>query len=236
MASLVSSDFLAVMCHQIRTPLAGILGFADLIEAVGPLTERQARYVSGIKAGSNRLVAMLSAVLDYAHPERGIESLQCRRFVPVEVVRQALETVQGKAQERGMSIEIAEEGPQRHLFADPQRFAYAVETLLVMLVEGCPRGSRIAVTVRSRHNGCEVLIGAEGGAAVGPDWDLILKAYDDGAEAVLGRTQRVLAFNGAVARRLIEMHGGYVRTGAPDSPDAVFAIWLPDTSQLVAGG
>lgn len=237
MSSKVSSDFVAVMCHEIRAPLSGILGFAELLETVGSLTDRQARYVSAIKAGGQRLAAMLDAVLDYAHPERGAESLQHRKFLPAEAVRQAVADVEGEARDRGMAVQVVEDGPQRVVTADPDRFAYALRCLLNVLVKGAPRDSQILLTVKSSGEGCEVAINVESGAKVssGVDWAAILTAYET-AEATLAPTHRSLAFYAAVARRLVEMHGGYVKAGASDEPQLAFVVRLPDFSRPAVGG
>jgi len=235
MDSGVSSEFLAVMCHEIRAPLAGILGFAELLETVGTLGERQARYVAAIKAGGQRVAAMLDAVLDYAHPERGAESLQCREFMPGEAVRQAAADTEGEARDRGMVIEVAEQGPQRAVTADPERFAYAVRCLLGVLVKGAPRDARIALTVKATGDGAEVLMSVQSDAGASTNWEATLAAYEKPG-TVLSSNQRSLAFYAAVARRLIEMHGGYVRAGTPDEPGGAFVVWLPDVSQRAAGG
>lgn len=237
MGSKVCSDFVAVMCHEIRAPLSGILGFAELLETVGSLSERQARYVSAIKTGGQRLAAMLDAVLDYAHPERGAESLQHRRFLPAEAVRKAVAEVEAEARDRGMVVRAVEEGPQRVVTADPDRFEYALKCLLSVLVKGAPRDSQILLAVKSEVDGCEVSIRLESGSEAGPraDWAAILTAYET-PEATLAPTHRSLAFYTAVARRLVEMHGGCVKAGASDEPQLAFVVRLPDFSQRAVGG
>ena len=74
------SEFLANMSHELRTPLNSILGFSELLQAqtYGPLTEKQARYVTNIHTSGQHLLALITDLLDLSKVEAGKIELQPR--------------------------------------------------------------------------------------------------------------------------------------------------------------
>lgn len=73
-ASKAKSEFLAVMSHEIRTPLNGMIGSLNLIDTK-KLPQRDAEYISMIKASSDILIAVINDILDYSKIEAGKFSL-----------------------------------------------------------------------------------------------------------------------------------------------------------------
>jgi signal transduction histidine kinase/ActR/RegA family two-component response regulator len=73
-ASKAKSEFLAVMSHEIRTPLNGMIGSLNLIDTK-QLPQRDAEYISMIKASSDILIAVINDILDYSKIEAGKFSL-----------------------------------------------------------------------------------------------------------------------------------------------------------------
>ena len=73
LANRVKSDFLANTSHELRTPLNAIIGFADMMSGgyVGTLTERQAEYVSDIRASGAALLELINDILDLSRIESG---------------------------------------------------------------------------------------------------------------------------------------------------------------------
>lgn len=78
-ASKAKSQFLANMSHEIRTPMNGVLGMADLLHRT-ELDDRQARFVSNIRASGENLLLVINDVLDFSKIESGVFQLDVAEF------------------------------------------------------------------------------------------------------------------------------------------------------------
>lgn len=70
-ASLAKSNFISRMSHEFRTPLTGILGYAEMLEEDSNLSQQQRKYIQQILSGGNHLLDMLDDILDLSRIETG---------------------------------------------------------------------------------------------------------------------------------------------------------------------
>ncbi len=75
-ANFAKGSFMATLAHDFRTPLNGILGYADLIELDAPLTAVQQQRIERIKAGGRHLASMIDEILSLAKLDEGRERVQ----------------------------------------------------------------------------------------------------------------------------------------------------------------
>ena len=95
-ANLQKSEFLAVMAHEIRTPLHQVVGFIELL-AETALESEQERFVKLLQGSSLSLMAVINDLLDYTKLEAGKMSLESIQFNPRSLIDGTLETVQERA-------------------------------------------------------------------------------------------------------------------------------------------
>jgi signal transduction histidine kinase len=74
--SVAKSNFLSSLSHEFRTPLSAMLGYADLLQLDGPLSEAQHQKVERIKVGGWHLVAMIDEILSFAKLDGGHEVVE----------------------------------------------------------------------------------------------------------------------------------------------------------------
>jgi signal transduction histidine kinase/DNA-binding response OmpR family regulator len=146
-ASRHKSEFLANMSHEIRTPLNSIIGFAELLreQGMGPLTERQARYLTHIANGGKHLVQLIGDILDLSKVEAGKFILQPEPLPVKETLEDILVIARGLANKKAQEIqvEIAPDLPSLH--ADPVRFKQILFNLLSNAVKFTPAKGRITL-------------------------------------------------------------------------------------------
>lgn len=157
-ADLLKSRFLSSVSYEFRTPLNAIAGFAELLrfEAFGPLTERQAEYVTGILGASGTLSDLVTNILDLAAAQAGF----------IELDRQAIDLADCLAQAAAMELDaarVALEPPEtpvqawadserlsqafRKLLRDASRFAAADASIRVSVAPNGAKGARVALYV-----------------------------------------------------------------------------------------
>src|SRR5271169_3466130 len=102
-ASRAKSRFLAMVSHEISTPLNGILGMADLIGDT-PLTPEQAAYLKAVRTSGETLLSLIEEILDFSKIEAGRIDLAARPFVLAAFVEEAVELLGPRAQAKGLEI------------------------------------------------------------------------------------------------------------------------------------
>ena len=195
-------EFIADISHEIKTPLTGILGAADLMDAHDPLaamTKKEAR----------RLQALVQEILDLARLERDGETVRLEEADLADLVRETVERLQPKARTAGVDLAVDGTSAASLRWAcDPQ----LLEQALTNLVENALRHSGSpTVRVSCARMGSEArLVVADAGRGVPPDE----------AERIFERFHRVDSARAAetggaglglaIVRRIARLHGGDV--------------------------
>lgn len=195
-------EFIADISHEIKTPLTGILGAADLMDGHDPLAAM-------IKKESRRLQALVQEILDLARLERDGETVRLEEIDLADLVRETAERLQPKARAAGVDLAVAASSATTLLSTvDPS----LLEQALANLVENALRHSGSpTVRLSCGRDGRAVWLAVEdAGRGVPPDE----------AERIFERFHRVdparAAETGgaglglAIVRRIARLHGGDV--------------------------
>jgi len=148
--SRAKSAFIATMSHELRTPLNAVMGFSELLlgQAVGPLTEKQARYVGHIHGSGKHLLDLINDSLDVSRVEAGKIEL-AREPVPVdEAVEATLALALPLAEKAGVVLgsEISPDLPS--VLADRVRLKQILFNLVSNAIKFTPTGGTITITAR----------------------------------------------------------------------------------------
>jgi signal transduction histidine kinase len=220
-------EFLAVLSHELRNPLAPIVNGLALLaraEPGGPQAKR-AREIVGRQV--RQLVRLVDDLLDVTRISRGKVSLRREEVDLTQIVRHVTEDHRPILDRSGLRLELAlPEGPVL-AWLDPERIAQVVANLVQNSAKFTPDGGTVWVT-------CEV----EGGRA-------ILRIRDDGegippellpqvfvpfvqAEMSVARSRGGLGLGLALVKGLVELHGGTVAASSGGRGcGAEFTVELP---------
>jgi signal transduction histidine kinase len=143
-AERMKNTFLATVSHELRTPLNAILGYAEMLkEAVyGPINEKQVRASERIMLNSQRLLEIVSDLLDQAQMEAGNLTIHVRPFRPVELI-EAVHTLMDKiAVNKGLALtsELDEHIPE-YINGDAARLQQIIVNLISNGVKFTDHGS-----------------------------------------------------------------------------------------------
>ena len=147
-ATKAKDRFLAVMSHEMRTPLNAILGYADLLdmELEGVLAEGQRQQVERIRVGSRHLLGLINDVLDLTRADARKLDLDMRPVALPAVVEEVAALLQAQAESRGIALVVE---PSRseipHVQADLQRLRQILLNLVGNALKFTDEGS---VTIR----------------------------------------------------------------------------------------
>lgn len=102
-ANRAKSRFLAMVSHEVRTPLNGIIGMADLLLDT-PLTPEQATYAKAVKTSGDTLLALIEEILDFSKIESGKLDIEARPFALNAMIEDMVELLAPRAQAKGIEI------------------------------------------------------------------------------------------------------------------------------------
>ena len=206
-AGRYKDEFLAVLAHELRNPLAAIRAAAHVIgfPSVTPALSAQSAKV--IERQVEHLVRLVDDLVDVSRITRGIVELRRAPVEIADVVARAIETSRPLIEMRGhaLSVEIAS-GPLR-VDGDVARLTQALTNVLCNAAKFTEPGGQ--VTVVAERDGPDVVIRvSDTGVGIAPDvLPTVFDLFAQG-ERKFDRTSTGLGIGLAVVRRLVELHGG----------------------------
>ncbi len=145
-----TSQFLADMSHELKTPLNAILMSAELLKrrAFGPLTEKQVRCADNIDTCVRHALALIWGLLDLSKVEAGRLPLRLEAFVLQKAVAAVLCEIRPLVDTKGLTVVLRGDETPIALTADPVRFRQILYNLFANAVKFTPAGGRITMTLR----------------------------------------------------------------------------------------
>jgi signal transduction histidine kinase len=225
-ASRAKDQLVATLSHELRTPLSSILGWTSVLRQGAASEAAMDRALRSIERSVHAQAKLLEDVLDVARAVAGKLSIEKRPFDVHQVVRDAVDGMQPEADAEGITLEASLAPGSGELVGDPDRLRQVVWNLLANAVKFTLRGGR--VTVHVWREGSEIAIEvSDTGIGVAPD--LLPHVFDrfrQGDSGTKGR--RGLGLGLAIARDVVELHGGSVRaSSAGRGKGATFMVRLP---------
>jgi len=220
-------EFLAVLAHELRNPLAPIRNALQVIRLGG----HDAALVEQMRAMAERhvdyMTHLVDDLLDLSRISRGLLRLLKEALDVAQPVQQAVEGVQPLVRERGLTLSVALPAEPVYIEADPTRLQQVVGNLLSNAVKYTDSGGTILLTASPEGENLVLRVRDTG---IGIPADMLPHIFDlfVQAERRLDRSQGGLGIGLTLVRRLVEMHGGTV-TAHSDGPGrgSEFVVRLP---------
>lgn len=225
-ASRAKDEFIAMLGHELRNPLAPIQIALHLMEMRGDTGSQRERAIIGRQV--HHMTRLIDDLLDVARIIRGHVTLQP---VPIElwsVVSKAVETASPLIEQRrhALSLEVPPTGLK--VMADPERLAQVIANLLINAARYTPQQGQIRVKAAMGDEGDLVLSVIDNGIGISRhDLQRVFDLFTQGRQG-LDRSQGGLGLGLTIARTMATMHGGTL-TAHSDGPDqgSRFDLTLP---------
>jgi PAS domain S-box-containing protein len=147
----MKSDFVHTVSHDLRSPLTAVLGYAELVERVGPLTEQQQEFVRRIEASVQNITALVNELLDLGRLEAGFDTR--RESVQLEsILAYSLGLFEPQIAQKNIQVEQSIAGDMPALRANPIRIRQMIDNLLGNAVKYSPEGGRITLKVQAEDH------------------------------------------------------------------------------------
>ncbi len=226
-------EFLAVLAHELRNPLAPIRTGLELIRLSGGTTEAIDRTREIMERQIGHMVRLVDDLLDVSRINSGKIGLQ-RRPTPLDVlVRTAVDANREAIAAAQLRLELALPEAPVWLDADATRLVQVVSNVLYNAVKFTDAGGRIGISAAVEDGGSgagPVLALAIADSGIGISREMLPRIFDLFTQdrAISSRSHGGLGIGLALARRLVEMHGGSIEARSDGAGcGSVFTIRLP---------
>lgn len=213
----------ATLTHELRTPLAGILGMADLL-ALGDLAPNAQSYVSSIKLSGEHLLDLITEILDYSRIEAGHLELEKAPFSPEAAVQDVAELLSPRAHAKGLEIAACvRTGVPARVVGDDGRVRQILFNLAGNAVKFTEHGG-VLIEVAARPGGRLRFIVRDTGPGVEPGKQSLIFEEFAQADAGIARRHGGAGLGLAVVRKLARAMGG--EAGLSSRPGAGASFWV----------
>lgn len=227
-------EFLAMLAHELRNPLAPIRNAAHILSRK-LFNDRSAQPpIEMVQRQVTHLTRLVDDLLDVSRISQGRIDLRRTDLQLSEALEQALETVSPMARDKHQRISLVSSFETLWVNADRARLVQMLVNVLANAVKYTHSGGNIRIEVR-REDGKVCVVVADDGAGISAD--LLPQVFDlfVQADRTLDRAQGGLGIGLSVVKKLVEMHGGEVTAESPGlGQGATFTIRLPAGQPPVA--
>jgi signal transduction histidine kinase len=215
------------VAHDLRTPMTRLRGVAEsALASSDPATLREA--LADCLEESDRVIAMLSTLMDISEAETGAMALQRQPVDLGDLIRQTVDLYEDVAEERGVRIETAIDG-DLSIPLDRDRMRQVLANLLDNAIKYTPRGGRVEIAAR-RDGADAVLSVADSG--VGIPSDELPRIWERLYRGDKSRAERGLGLGLSLVKAIVEAHGGRVSVSSRPGHGSRFELCLPGAPSL----
>ena len=226
-------EFLSMLAHELRNPLAPIAMAADLLGKIVTAHPLLPKLYGIISRQVGHMAHLVDDLLDASRVSTGNITLQKRTLLLSEIIDSAVETSQPFIDKRNQQLSISLPEAPIMINGDLVRLAQAFANLLINATKFTPVDERIDISVQMLEGAVKVSI-KDNGVGIAPDIQpFIFELFRQGPHS-LDRSQGGLGIGLSLVRTIVEMHGGTVSVySAGLGLGSEFTVELPLSTELM---
>ncbi len=226
-ASRAKDEFVAMISHEIRSPLNAILGWSQMLRQGTLDKAATTNALESIERNARAQAQLVSDLLDISRVITGKLRINARPVDITNSLESALESIRPAAEAKQIHIQVEREPYATVVTGDADRLQQVFWNLLSNAVKFTPRGGRVDVNVARKESQLEITI-RDTGAGVSPEFLPFIFDRFTQADTTTARRHAGLGLGLAIVRHIIELHGGTVKAES-EGPNkgAIFRITLP---------
>jgi PAS domain S-box-containing protein len=225
-ANRIKDEFLAVLSHELRSPLNPILGWARLLQTRKFDESRIAQALATIERNARLQTQLIDDLLDVAKILRGKLTLNLSSVNLSFVIEAAIDTVRSTAVAKSIAL-ICVLPNIGQVSGDPTRLQQIIWNLLSNAIKFTPSAGQVDICLERVSNQAKITV-KDTGKGISPNFlPYIFESFRQ-EDASTTRKYGGLGLGLAIVRQLVEAHGGTIKADSPgEGLGATFTVWLP---------
>ena len=224
----LKDKFLGIAAHDLRSPLAVIKGYADLLAdgSMGALEEAQKRPIRSIAGHCDKMLALINDLLDVSAIESGHLAMEMRKVdlksYLAEIHRNSVFLAKAKSIE--LVLEMAESLPE--VFMDPNRMDQVINNLISNAIKFSGPGSRVVLRAVPLQEAVAISV-SDQGQGIPPEEISKMFQYFGKTPVLPTAGEKSTGLGLAIAKRMVEAHGGTIKVESQPGQGSTFIFTLP---------
>jgi PAS domain S-box-containing protein len=226
-ASRSKDEFLALVSHELRSPLSAILSYAHLLR-VGPVDiDAINRAVTVIERNAKVQIQIIEDLLDSARITTGKLRIEPALIKLVPVLQAAVDTVRPAASAKGVTLVLDCEPTPTEALGDPARLQQIVSNLLTNAIKFTPEGGRVSLAMKHDADQIRIIV-SDTGEGIEPGFLPFVFQRFSQADTSSARRFGGLGLGLSLVKDLVELHGGTISAHSEGvGRGATFTVTFP---------
>jgi signal transduction histidine kinase len=222
------SEFLANMSHELRTPLNAVIGFSEVLleRMFGEVNEKQEEYLQDILSSGKHLLSLINDILDLSKIEAGRMELEALPFDLPSALDNALTLIKERAARNSIGLGVHVDPRIGEVVADERKVKQVLLNLLSNAVKFTPEGGTITMTAVLNGGKVEISV-ADTGIGIAPEDQATVFEEFRQVGTDYARKREGTGLGLALARRLVELHGGTLTLQSELGKGSTFTFSIP---------
>ena len=205
----LKDEFLAMLAHELRNPMAPICNGIDVLRILPPGGEEAKQILNMMEEQTHNLVRLIDDLLDLSRVTRGKMELKQQRVVLTTIITNAIQTAESLIQAKGHELTLTQARESLYVHGDPTRLSQVVANLLNNAAKYTPEGGKISLTTESIGHEVAIRVKDNGVGIASEMLPSIFEMFVQ-ADNSLHCSQGGLGIGLTLVKSLVEMHGGTV--------------------------
>ncbi len=226
-SSRAKDEFLATVSHELRTPLNSMLGWSQLLANNAVSGEKLDHGIAVIQRNVLAQSRLVEDLLDVSRIISGQMRLDVQPMEPIRVVSSALESAKPALEAKRIRLEVELDAEAGQILGDAVRVQQIVWNLLSNATKFTDEHGTIHVAVRRTGANIEIVV-SDTGQGIAPEFLPFVFDRFRQADGSFARRHGGLGLGLAIARHLVELHGGTIMVASPGvGRGSTFTVRLP---------
>jgi signal transduction histidine kinase len=234
-ADRLKDEFVALISHDLRTPLTSIMGYVELA-LEEDLTDAQRGYLNVVERNAERLLRLVNDLLFVASLQAGELALEREELDLATVVRQSVAEAEPRAAARAITLTCEVDADVPYVHADKGRLLQVLDNLVTNALKFTPEGGAVDVSLRNAPTGRVRLDVRDSGIGIAAEEQSRLFERFFRASSAVEQQLPGTGLGLYIARVISEAHGGSIRVTSGLGQGSTFSIELPALSVPAGSG
>nr|WP_322745214.1 ATP-binding protein [Nostoc sp. LEGE 12447] len=226
-ANRIKDEFLAILSHELSTPLNAILGWSKLLQSRRLDQAKTSEALATIERNANLQVQLIEDLLDISRILQGKLTLNITKINLESTILSSIETMRLAAETKLIEVSTVFEPDVGQVMGDSTRLQQVVWNLLSNALKFTPKGGKIEVRLEQADGYAQIIV-SDTGKGISPEFLPFVFDYFRQADSTSTRNFGGLGLGLAIVRNIVEIHGGIVKAKSEgEGKGAIFTVSLP---------